>query len=257
MANRRDYEDMSDAELIHAWQENRDEMAVNVLVERHYKNVFKRIDFRLHNTEDAKEVTQDVFVKLIGSLDNYKDEGKFTHFLNTIATTQMIDFFRKNGKTFDAEELKHEMYDESYSPNDGSELFAEKQVEHLITHCIPKLPPHERLVFLLLHESELWDFDTPLEWSHLAALNGIDKKTAWERFESARESLMKGKSADKIDMEELLIFLVWTQAKRPFKAGNTIKEFANLLGEADQNLRNWSHRATKKLRESMELAAEV
>lgn len=251
MSDRSAYESQSDSELVQAWQKKRNETALNTLVERHYQTIFKRIDYRVHNTEDAKEVTQDVFIKLIKSLDNYKDEGKFPNFLNTIASTQMIDFFRKNGKKFDADELKYEMHDNDYMPNDGSDLQAERKIEHLTTHCIPHLPPKERLVFLLLHESELWDFDTPLEWSHLAALNGIDKQTAWERFESARESLMQGTPASEVDMEELLIFLVWTQAKRPFKAGKTLKQFAALLGESEQNLRNWSHRATKKLNDCM------
>jgi len=243
-----DHEQQLDAELVKAWQEKRCEKSLNTLVESYYQNIFRRMKGKTNNLEDAEEVTQDTFVKLINSLDNYSDTGKFANYLSTIATSVLIDFYRKNGTSFDSDSLEYEMrLDNDSNRKDEETYFAEQKIEYLTTHCIPNLPTKERLVFLLLHESELWDFDTPLEWSHIAALNGIDTKTAWERFETARESLMKGASAKNLDMEDLLIFLLWTQAKRPFKAGHTLKYFAELIGEAEQNLRNWSHRAKKSL----------
>lgn len=243
-----DDEKQRDAALVKAWQEERCEKSLNTLVEFYYQNIFRRMKGKTNNLEDAEEVTQDTFVKLINSLDNYSDTGKFANYLSTIATSVLIDFYRKNGTSFDSDSLAYEMrLDIDGNRKDEESYFADQKVHYLISHCIPKLPTKERLVFLLLHESELWDFDTPLEWSHVATLNGIDTKIAWERFETARESLMKGASAPDLDMEDLLIFLLWTQAKRPFKAGYTLKQVAELIGEAEQNLRNWSHRAKKSL----------
>lgn len=250
--------EISDSDLIEAWRMRRCEKSLNILIKRHYQKIFKRIKAKTNNYEDAKEVTQDSFLKLVKSLQNYKDEGKFTHFLNTIATSTLIDFYRKNGTSCDIESLKYEMQlDIGSTRNDDSSYFAEQKVEYLTSHCVPLLPANERLVFLLLHESELWDFDTPLDWSHIAKLNGIDKETAWARFESARKALMKGVSAEQVDREHLLIFLLWTQANRPFKSGYTLKYFAELLGEAEQNLRNWSHKAKNNLKTSLAEYAEA
>jgi len=249
----KDFSSHSDTELVNAWQKDRNEPALNELVTRHYPVVFKRLKAKVANPADAQEITQDAFIKLVNSLDNYVDEGKFTHFLNTVASSQLVDFYRKNGKHAIADELDEAIHidDTSQSDNPEDNALAAQQVEYLTEHCIPQLPAQERLVFLLMHESEFWDFDCPLDWSHIAALNGIDKKTAWTRFESAREALMKGISVSKVDVEELLIFLVWTEAKRPFKASHTLSYFANLLGEAEQNLRNRSHKAKKRLDECL------
>jgi len=253
-----EYEEHSDSDLVKEWQTAQCDKALNVLVKRHYKTIYRRMKAKTNNREDAKEITQDAFLKLVKNLESYKDNGKFTNFLNTIATTTLIDFYRKNGTSFDEESLEYEMQlDNENSRNDDISYLAEKKVEYLTTHCVPQLPPKERLVFLLLHESELWDSDTPLEWSHIATLNGIDKETAWARFESAREILMKGLPAEKVDIEELLIFLLWTQANRPFKTGYTLKYFANLIGEAEQNLRNWSHKAKNNLNESLSQYAQA
>lgn len=245
----KNYNDWSDRQLVEAWKKDRDETALNTLVTKYYPLVFRRLKGKLARLPDAEEVTQDAFIKLVNSLDNYNEEGKFTHFLQTIVSSQLIDFYRKNDKYSSHEELDEAFHiDVSLASGDAEEqLSMFQKIEYLTTHCIPKLPVQERLVFLLMHESEFWDFDSPLEWSHMAMLNGIDKETAWSRFESAREALMKGISRDKIDKEELLIFLVWTEAKRPFKASQTLKYFANLLGEAEQNLRNRSHKAKKVL----------
>jgi len=253
------YSGSSDSELVYAWQNQRDESALNTLVTRHYPIIFKRIRVRVRNPDDAQEITQDVFIKLIASLDKYTDEGKFPHFLSSVASSQLVDFYRKSGKDPTPEELDEGHLLDSSSPdgNPADKLLVAQKVEYLTEHCIPQLPAPERLVFLLMHESEFWDFESPLEWSHIATLNGVDKKTAWERFESAREALMKGTSAGNIDTEELLIFLVWTEAKRLTKAHHTLSYFANLLGEAEQNLRNRSHKAKKRLDECLESFVEA
>jgi len=262
MAEQRNCKDLSDAELVKLWQMQRNEQAFRTLVEKYYATVFQRIRRKVANVEDAKEVTQDVFTKLVTSLDNYSEQGKFIHFLNTLVGNQIIDYYRKNGRDFDEEAVRHELYGELISRNNESgalaeQIHVERKVAYLTEQCIPNLPPNERLVFLLLHESELWDFDSPLEWSHIATLNGIDKQTAWKRFESARESLMKGTTANQVDKEDMIIFLVWTQAKRPFKATLPLAHFAELLGEEHQNLRNWSYRAKKNLGQRLTEYAEI
>ena len=86
----------------------------------------------------------------------------------------------------------------------------------------------------------------------MATLNGIDKETAWKRFESARDTLMAGATANQVDREEMLIFLVWTQAKRPFKAGLPVARFAEMLGEKHQSLRNWSFQAKKNIEQCLD-----
>jgi len=247
------HEEQTDSELVEAWQIRQDRSALDALLRRYYPIVYRRLKQKVSNVADAQEITQDAFMKLVKSLDNYTDEGKFSHFLNTVVSSQLVDFYRKNGLDAVVEEFNIELHqDVDERSNDlVNNLMVAQKIEYLTKHCIPKLPSRERLVFLLMHESELWDFDTPLEWSHIAELNGVDKKTAWSRFESARESLMKGACADKVDTEELLMFLVWTEAKRPFKASHTLKYFANLLGEAEQNLRNRSHKAKKRLDECL------
>lgn len=243
------YDKLTDADLVDAWQKDNDEAALDFLIRRYYPIVFRRLRLKLSNIADAQEVTQDAFIKLVNSLENYSDEGKFSHFLNTVVSSQLVDFYRKHGKHQLDQELDLELpaFADDLSSNVESGLFASQKVDYLTKHCIPQLPALERMVFLLMHESELWDFDTPLEWSHVATLNAIDQSTAWQRFESAREALMKGSSAQNIDPEELLVFLLWTQAKRPNKIPHTLQYFANLLGEAEQNLRNRSHKAKKNL----------
>jgi len=256
MKDRPDYKNLTDSELVKLWQMQRDKKALNNLIEKHYVIIFRRIKNKVANVEDAREVTQDAFTKLVTSLSKYSDQGKFTHYLNSLVSSQLIDYYRKNGKDYDEDAIRHELYDDLNSRNDGSgvlaeQLYTEKKVARLTEQWIPNLPPNERLAFLLLHESELWDFETPLEWSHIATLNGIDKKTAWKRFESARESLMKGVKANQVEREDMLIFLVWTQAKRPFKTSPPLAHFAELLGVEHQRLRNWSHKAKKNLEQCL------
>jgi len=248
-----DDNELSDADMVEAWRTNNDEAALNALVSKYYPLVFRRLKYKVSSLSTAEDITQNSFIKLIKSLDNYTEQGKFASFLSTIVSGQIIDYYRINGKHSLDEEFNADFHiDENSTQNDlADNLSASREIEYLVTHCIPRLPVQERLVFLLMHESEFWDFETPLDWTHLAVLNGIDKETAWARFESAREMLMTGTPTDRIDTEDLLIFLVWTEAKRPFKTNHTLQYYASLLGEAEQNLRNRSHKAKKRLDECL------
>ena len=253
MDTRFDDNELSDAEMVEAWKTNKDETSLNALVSKYYPLVFRRLKYKMSSVSTAEDITQNSFIKLIMSLDNYTEQGKFANFLSTIVSGQIIEHYRIDGKHSLDDEFNADFHiDDKSTQNDlADNLSTSREVEYLVTHCIPRLPVQERLVFLLMHESEFWDFESPLDWTHLAVLNGINKETAWGRFESARKMLMTGTSVDQIDNDELLIFLVWTEAKRPFKTNHTLQYYASLLGEAEQNLRNRSHKAKKRLDECL------
>lgn len=244
-------DELSDAELVLAWQRNRDQQAVEVLFERHHAHVYRRSKYALPSASDAEDVTNDAFIRLYTSLDSYDEKGKFTHFLNTIVRTTIIDWYRKRGDPVPDALLDNE---DIAAEGPGPDLITdiEGQIKHLTTVCIPSLPAKERLVYLLMNEAVFWDYDTPLTWTELATLNGIDTNTAWSRFEFARRALFQGKSVKELDDEHLIIFLVWTECKRAFKKNQPLKYFAELIDENEQTLKNRSFSARRKLKACMQ-----
>ena len=49
----------------------------------------------LHNTEDAEEITQDVFVKVYQSIENFKSNSSLKTWIYRITINQSLDFIKQ------------------------------------------------------------------------------------------------------------------------------------------------------------------
>lgn len=68
-----------------------DDKAFVQLVERHQEKVFRFCCQWLKNSEDAREATQDTFVKAYLALERYRKQGRFSTWLFQIALNQCRD----------------------------------------------------------------------------------------------------------------------------------------------------------------------
>ncbi|HEB63273.1 MAG TPA: sigma-70 family RNA polymerase sigma factor [Gammaproteobacteria bacterium] len=259
-------QNLSDGELIKRYLQDNSEQAFKELIDRHYNNTKRRFFNHCHNAADAADLTQQLWIRVVNNLDSYHDDGRFASFLNRISTNLLTDHWRRKG-------VKSKVISESQESDDDIDVISQtpatnadienncdnqQQVDYLVKKLIPALPCDQRLVFLLRHESEYWEEKQRLEWNHIAELNGIDKQTAWSRFEQARNSLIthlnsddKSSSVD-LDSESLLIFFVWTQAQRLSKQQEfTWDYFAKLLNVSTNTLKTRYRAAMKKLGEGL------
>jgi RNA polymerase sigma-70 factor (ECF subfamily) len=259
------HENLSDYELVQLYTKQRDEQAFETLVRRYYRYVMKRFITKVNQTE-AEDLSQQLWIRVLGHLDSYQDEGKFTAFLSTIARNLLNDHWRKAGVRakvdveWDEEGLDHNAQFSSHTGSAEDEYIRQSAVRHLTCELIPALPCSQRMIYLLRHESEYWEEKSRLEWNNLAELNGIDVATAWSRFDSARAKFLKRLSnansdiqnGSEVDDEELLMFLVWTQAQRPDKAKKyTEAYFADLLSVPVSTLKTRYQAASKQLASGM------
>ena len=72
-----------------------DKEAFEELVKRHYEDVFAYCYRRTGNREDAEDLTQEVFLKLVKAIYRYRHTGKFRNFIFTIAVNCCNDFIRR------------------------------------------------------------------------------------------------------------------------------------------------------------------
>lgn len=77
-----------------------DREALNTLVSGYWQPIYRLIYSKLGNEEDAKELTQDTFMKAFRSLPRYQIlEVSFKSYLARIALNSVTDFWRKKGRT--------------------------------------------------------------------------------------------------------------------------------------------------------------
>jgi RNA polymerase sigma-70 factor (ECF subfamily) len=125
-----------------------DQQAFEELV-RVYKAQVAGVAYKIvGDYDDAKDITQMVFVKLYHNLKRYDPEKKFTTWLYRIATNAAIDFVRKFKKQ--KFELLEENWGVSESPDaTPAEEYALKMLKEFILKSADRLTYKQRTAFVL------------------------------------------------------------------------------------------------------------
>lgn len=253
----------TDWDLIRRYLDHADERAFEQLMTRHYDSVYRRLLSHCKHPDDAADMAQQLWIRVVNNLDSYQDDGRFPSFLMRSTTNMLTDYWRRKGvrdqviqqnfaadEEGDAIELAADL-----GADTGALHEAQDQVAHLTRTLIPSLVCEQRLAFLLMHESEHWEEKHRLGWHHLAELNGIDAKEAWQRFEQVRNGLLErlhAPAGEQPDCESLLVFLIWTQAQRLDKRQSfTWDYFSEILGVSTNTLKTRYRTALKKLAQGL------
>lgn len=141
-------------ELVNRTQQ-RDKTAFASLVSEFQSMVF-RLSFRLLCDEDeAKDMTQETFVKVWLSIKTYNGENRFSTWLYKITCNTCYDRLRS---------LRHSPLDHENSYADSKNIssaenielsLSNKQLKELILCYTSELPPQQRLIFTLRDIEEL------------------------------------------------------------------------------------------------------
>ena len=258
---------LSDGELIRAFVDERNERAFDTLLRRHYQRLYKRFLGKLRDEATAHDLSQTLWMRVVSHLKEYRDDQKFEHYLNTIASNLLKDHWRG-----DKSGAEVSLYDEGEddigeasaldqvmdaTPDEERQFINREAIDALIHDVIPALPCDQRLVYLLRHEAELWDDGQPFEWQHLAELNGMSVDEVSELFISARDKVVQninGKAShEALECLENLVFLMWTQAGRADKRGKLTEQyFADLLNIPVNTFKTRYRASVKALAEGMQ-----
>ena len=115
--------------------------AAATLYDRYYKNVYGYFVRMTRDTEASRDLTQNVFMKVIRYAQSWKEDRVFAHWLFRIARNIMVDYFRGARKFYDLNdepEIAMRVNDESVRAMEATE-----SMEFLL-EAMAKLPPGYR-----------------------------------------------------------------------------------------------------------------
>ncbi|MDK9700767.1 MAG: RNA polymerase sigma factor [bacterium] len=178
-----DMKEAEDKELI-ALASKGDSLAFHTLVER-YRTRVAAISYQIiGNYEDARDVSQEVFVKLFRSLSTFDADKKFFTWLYRMTVNASIDFLRSRRKRNleNSIEEQPEYYQETiaHPDGDGFSRFESKELAGIFHEIADRLNPNQRTAFALC---DLEGF-TPAE---AAAIMGCPKVTLRWYLHEARK----------------------------------------------------------------------
>ncbi|HZH88073.1 MAG TPA: sigma-70 family RNA polymerase sigma factor [Chitinophagaceae bacterium] len=179
----------SDEQLIQIFQEDNQEIAFQVLLERHKNAIYTNIYFTVRNTEVAEDIFQDTFIRIFNHLKKkkYQEQGKFLPWAQRIASNLCIDYFRKLKNTrrylvSNGEELLT-FVSLRDSKNKEAELI-EAETSVIVSHLIEQLPAEQREVIILRIYAEL-------SFKEIAQMTNVSINTALGRMRYGLQNLRK------------------------------------------------------------------
>ncbi len=134
-----------------------EEAAFTDLLARYRRAVYGLCLRMVRDREDARDLAQEVFIKVFSLLDRYDEQYAFSSWLFRIATNHCIDHLRRNRLRFlsldgvtgpDGEARELPIPDRRPLPD--RELAGREAVEK-VDEVVADLPPHYRLVIQLRH----------------------------------------------------------------------------------------------------------
>lgn len=123
--------------------------AFRAIVEAHQGFVYAVACRFVNDSQDAEDITQEVFIRLWKNLKSYRHEVKLTTWLYKIVTNRCLDFLKsrhgRQRKTMVEADVQHGLTNHSTPETD----FQQQELSRIIQTTANELTPKQKAVFIL------------------------------------------------------------------------------------------------------------
>ncbi len=167
-----------------------DKQAFGELVQRYEKKIYSLVLSLLQNSQDAEDITQEVFVRAYFSLGHYRADSKFFTWLYRIAYNMSIDFKRRmavRSRTMvssneDNQNSLNFIADSNVKLPD--EVIEQQELSSSLKQALLQISEEHRAVMILREVDGL-------SYDEIARITGSAKGTVMSRLHYARKQLQK------------------------------------------------------------------
>ena len=174
---------MQDNELIKSILKGNGERYDDI-VERYQTGLYRTAYYYTQNVEDARDITQEVFIKAYNSLAGFKEGSTFSTWLYRITVNHCIDWCRKKKPLYVEAACMDNLCDEEGSPED---LFLRQEIASEVQVAVSSLSEIYSTVLILYYFE---DFSP----QQIADIMDTSKRTVETRLFRGRKMLR-----DKLD----------------------------------------------------------
>jgi RNA polymerase sigma-70 factor (ECF subfamily) len=168
----------------------------SVIIDRYQSKVFSTVFNYTHDHEEARDLTQEIFIKLYNNLQNYKNKASFSTWLYRIAVNRCIDWTRKKrlhtiSAFNDSSDEEIDIYDTIADSGGGpEELLIKQENRAYVRKVVEDLPEIYKTAIILYYFEDF----SPQE---ISDITDIPKRTIETR-------LYRGKNLLKLRLEEMI-----------------------------------------------------
>ncbi len=171
-----------------------DPTAFQALVERHRSMVYRVAYQFAGNHHDAEDIAQDVFIKVYRSLDRFRHDAQLSSWLYRIVMNACIDHHRRQSPVTAAangDDAEPTLLNTPQDGPDPEERAYAGELGHVLESEIARLPPGQRLVFVMRHHEGL-------KLCEIAGALGLAQGTVKRQLHAAVHRLRHALAAAKV-----------------------------------------------------------
>ncbi len=178
---------LNDKELVKSYVAG-NEFALAELLRRYKSNIYTSIYLFVKNEDQAEDIFQDTFVKIIESLKRgkYYEDGKFLPWAMRIARNLCIDNYRKKRRTpLVATSDEYDIFSIlEYHADNGEDKMIKDQARTKVRDLVDQLPEEQREVVILRHYADM-------SFKEISQMTNVSINTALGRMRYALINLRK------------------------------------------------------------------
>jgi len=173
---------MDDIELINQVK-NGNTSALRYLIDKHKNLVWHMVLRMVKRQEDAEDLCQDIFLRVLRDIKNFRGEAKLSTWIGTIAYNVCVDFLRKKGreKVFSTGDLSPVIAGRT-SPDTAGGKTDRAEIKKLVHQVVNVLPLHYRTVITLYHMDDC-------SYREISEITGMPEGTVKSYISRAREMI--------------------------------------------------------------------
>ena len=163
--------------------------AISQLIERHSRRVLDYIKMMVKDSDVAKDIMQETFIKAVRVIDSgrYTDNGKFLSWILRIAHNQVIDRFRaqKQNRTLNESEAGYDLLGTiRIAESSIEDEMISAQIDSDVRRLVDQLPDEQREVVMMRYYSGF-------SFKEIAEQTGVSINTALGRMRYALINLRR------------------------------------------------------------------
>ena len=178
-----DINKVSDEDLVKAIVKTNNTLLFEILYDRFSKVVYNKCYGFAKDEDEAKDLTQDVFLKLFVKLASYKGTSKFSTWLYAFTYNHCVNYVTRNtAKKFEKKAVDH--YDiENISESENEYSFHQMKVDKLIK-ALELISPEEKMILMMKYQDYL-------SIKEIESVLGVGESAVKMRLKRAKDKLIE------------------------------------------------------------------
>lgn len=176
-------ENKSDEDLVKAIVKTNDTLLFEILYDRYAILVYNKCYGFSKDGDEAKDLTQDVFLKLFVKLASFKGKSKFSTWLYAFTYNHCVNYVTRNtAKKFEKKSVDYQDIENLSEDDDDDQSFLDMKVDKLKI-ALEMISPDEKMILLLKYQDYL-------SIKEIEDVLGIGESAVKMRIKRAKEKLV-------------------------------------------------------------------